>query len=185
MKSTLNIFLIWIFYILLHIVSGKRGFDIVMESLKCTADPKYIGKNDCFIDKSIKQGKANADLEFIHEIPTLTYSLTIDALRGNSEHFTLINLQNADGCAFLEGKLDGNLVKIYRETLIQGGNFPIKCPIVKDYHLELKNIVVDVEKFPPYLPEAKFVIKAQVKMEKVLFLEIELNGTVVQKRKIG
>ncbi|XP_055923446.1 uncharacterized protein LOC129953925 [Eupeodes corollae] len=172
-------------YYLIHFTHGKRGFDIYLNEVNCTSNPKFVHTSVCFIDKAqYKQGRLFLDFLIIDDIPKFSISLEIFIIRSANEKFSLINLKNYDGCAFLGEKSETNLVNIYKEILAKAGELPI-CPLSKDLKLSFKNLGIDADKFPPYLPDANFSAVAEFKVNNEFCYLVQLDGSVVQKRKFG
>ncbi|XP_055854124.1 uncharacterized protein LOC129917918 [Episyrphus balteatus] len=178
MKTTLSILLV--LYFQMSFTHGKRDFEINLDSINCTMNPKYVSKSEFYIDKTMKHPQAFADIQMAHGVQSMTYSLKIELLKTNKDKMTLIDIKNADGCAFLDGKIEANLINIYRDMLAEAGNLP-KCPIPADYHFVFNNVTIDVERFPPFLPEAKFTLTAKTTADKEFFYTLQVNGSIKKK----
>ncbi|XP_055923443.1 uncharacterized protein LOC129953922 [Eupeodes corollae] len=165
------------------VVLGRRSFDVAFESISCTTNVKYanISTTSCYVDDSQKPPKGYVSIEMSKVVTNLNMSIDLIALKSNTEHFKVFSEKNVDGCMFMENKIETTMLKIVYEITTTGGKYP-KCPITKDNHIDLKGITIDAEKFPPYLPEAKYSMSLKTYIGPEILFRIDVITKVIQKK---
>lgn len=102
------------------------------ESTECLS---YNGMTD-FLNCSIGQLKPNQEvfnlnLRFTQDIKKPTFDFKIFSERPNNTDFNIVNLNNVDGCMFLQSKSEFNIIQILNKEFKKYSNLPDKCPLQK------------------------------------------------------
>ncbi|XP_065371274.1 uncharacterized protein LOC135963372 [Calliphora vicina] len=125
----------------------------------------------------------NLNLRFSAEIVKPTLDFWIINERPDEKDFVLVNFTNVDGCLFLQNKDTYNILQIIRKEFVKYSNLPEKCPVAKLTKINVNQLRIDAENFPPYIPETKFRVEVYLKENIDLIFSLIVRGRVESKKR--
>ncbi|XP_037952268.1 uncharacterized protein LOC119682824 [Teleopsis dalmanni] len=126
----------------------------------------------------------NMNIKFGGMIQKPKLMLTLYSVKNDQPDFIIVNVTNIDGCQFLEGN-GGllNLLQIIRKQFAKYSNIPKRCPVAKHTEIYVKDLHLEADSFPPYMPESKYNIEVKLWEQTTPVLELLINGTVEYKNR--
>ncbi|XP_055923441.1 uncharacterized protein LOC129953920 isoform X2 [Eupeodes corollae] len=187
MMNLVKISLVSFIFLLISIKqnNGERGFEILMDSYNCSSNPNYAIAHVCYLNKTFYPAQAFFDIHIQHDIQKLQYSWVLFLIRNKSnKRRKLLHVKNMNACEFLAGISPVPLLRIFRDIMLDYGTMPLKCPIKKDSKFLFDGLIVDSEKFPPYVPETKFEGTVNLTSGKHFVFAVSGYGQIMQKTNI-
>ncbi|XP_023301059.2 uncharacterized protein LOC111683239 [Lucilia cuprina] len=158
-----------IFSITLMLISGElclawRSFNIRFDTTECKQNNKMTDFLNCSIVKLKRNQEVfNMNVRFNTKLIKPKLDFWIINERPDEKDFVLVNFTNVDGCLFLQNKDTYNILQIIRKEFEKYSNLPEKCPVEKLTHITVKQLKIDPDSFPPYIPETKFRVEVYLK----------------------
>ncbi|XP_028898407.1 uncharacterized protein LOC114804395 [Zeugodacus cucurbitae] len=178
----------YLFLLMCHTqyVTTWRSFAFRFSTIQCTKRSQLISFVNCSVaeQNGVKYG-VSFSLKFSTAIVNPYLDVIVTAIRNSQPEFVIINITHFDGCKFLQNTNPFNLLQILRNEFEKFSKIPNKCPVAKDTEIHVKNMSLDPEKFPPYVPQTGFRTEVRLWEKDTVILNLMVNGSVDTKKRIN
>ncbi|EDW46061.1 uncharacterized protein LOC6617886 [Drosophila sechellia] len=165
-----TLFSLYCFLILNCVDSTQRNFRIVVDRISTKIfDTNTIETLGCQVDQSNNCSFVNCHMLLNLQVNKLDARNVLDFVKPNGQEMKLYD-GRSDACILLK---KNRLVNIYSKSFKRFSN--LKCPLKANFNYTMKNLYMDEQDFPSFVPYGTFQSIAQ----------FDLNQTFIASRVIA
>ncbi|XP_039970761.1 uncharacterized protein LOC120782518 [Bactrocera tryoni] len=178
-------FYLFVFLCNTQFVTTWRSFTFRFSAIQCTKRSQLISYINCSIPQPTgPRDGLSLSLKFSTAIVNPYLDLIVTATRSSQSEFVIVNITQFDGCKFLQNSNRFNLLKILRNEFEKFAKMPNKCPVAKGTEIHVKNMSLDPERFPPYVPQTGFKTEVRLWEKYMPLFNLNVIGRVDMKKRI-
>ncbi|KAH8292785.1 hypothetical protein KR054_006174 [Drosophila jambulina] len=171
----------WIrwFLILKFVLTEERNFRVIFDSISLTnVDPKVFAKFDCELYQIDNRSYVDTSHIFKDTVTDLTVHAALDFWKPKSPKMKLYDLE-FDGCHFLQSVHKNRLFNIYAKNLKKYSNISFQCPFQANVLYAIKNMTMNEQDFPSFIPLGKFRSLIEYSVNRKLSARAFINGKII------
>ncbi|KMY90124.1 uncharacterized protein LOC27206417 [Drosophila simulans] len=154
-----TLFWLYCFLILNCVDSTQRNFRIVVDHISTKIfDTNTIETLGCQVDQSINCSFVNCHMLLNRQVNKLDARNLLDFVKPNGQEMKLYD-GRLDACILLDSIQKNRLVNIYSKSFKRFSN--LKCPLKANFNYTMKNLYMDEQDFPSFVPYGTFRSIAQ------------------------
>ncbi|XP_023180182.2 uncharacterized protein LOC111605723 [Drosophila hydei] len=150
------------FVTLLSFAQAKRNFIVDLHNFTCIiVDPSFGKELTCIIHKSRPNPVISARFMLAKTEKEFNIHFILDIVKSDESVIKMGN-SKLDGCKYLSSLYGNNIYGKFFRRIQKVSNLPRKCPIPGNKLYEIRNYSIDVDEYPPAVPELTFRLTLKI-----------------------
>ncbi|XP_017067925.2 uncharacterized protein LOC108105721 [Drosophila eugracilis] len=137
--------------------SEERNFRVIIDQVNITNVDRDVYENvECKVHQINNRTYIDSSHMFKHKVEDLRVHAAMDFWKLNSKQKMKLYDVELDGCYILENANKNRLFNMYVKSLKKHSTVKFKCPFQANVNYEVKNMTMNEEDFPSFVPLGKF-----------------------------
>ncbi|XP_016961927.1 uncharacterized protein LOC108032558 [Drosophila biarmipes] len=160
--------------------SEDRNFRVIIDQVNIThLDRDVYEQFDCEVYEVNNRTHMDSSHTFTRVVDEVTVHAALDFYKLNSKQRMKLYDVEFDGCYILEHANKNRLFNVYVKNLKKHSNRKFQCPFKAHVRYEAKNLSMDEQDFPSFVPLGKFRSMIEYIMNKKLRARVIATGKII------
>ncbi|XP_020809343.1 uncharacterized protein LOC110185032 [Drosophila serrata] len=177
----MSLWIKWIclFPIFKFVITEERNFRVIFDNISLSnVDPEVFERFDCELYQIDNRSYVDTSHIFRETVTDLKVHAALDFWKAKSPKMTIYDIE-FDGCHFLQNVHKNRLFNIYAKNLKKYSNISFKCPFQANVLYAVKNMTMNEDDFPSFLPLGKFRSLLEYSVNQKLSARAYINGKII------
>ncbi|KAH8356956.1 hypothetical protein KR200_007865, partial [Drosophila serrata] len=161
------------------VITEERNFRVIFDNISLSnVDPEVFERFDCELYQIDNRSYVDTSHIFRETVTDLKVHAALDFWKAKSPKMTIYDIE-FDGCHFLQNVHKNRLFNIYAKNLKKYSNISFKCPFQANVLYAVKNMTMNEDDFPSFLPLGKFRSLLEYSVNQKLSARAYINGKII------
>ncbi|XP_016936208.4 uncharacterized protein [Drosophila suzukii] len=171
----------WCFFLILKCMKSEdRNFRVIVDQVNITnLDRDVYEKFDCEVYHVNNRTYMTSSHTFTRTVDEISVHAALDFYKLNSKQKMKLYDVEFDGCYILEHANKNRLFNMYVKNLKKHSNVKFQCPFKAHVNYEVKNMSMDEQDFPSFVPLGNFRSLIEYIINRKLRARITASGKII------